>query len=154
MRPTLPPASPGRSPASQGQDWLEAHLIRLRAQLIVQESALAAARDDLAALQAAVPGLPARAALARQAQALQQRVSDLERACRSWQARAEREAGRADTLARALAAAAPPLPPTRLADALNAWCAPMWRALQGSHAGPRLSAQFPALVPLGAHRPR
>lgn len=58
---------------------LEAQAIRLRAAVIVRESALAFAREDRAALESALPGLPRRVALARRVEALVVRLQDLMR---------------------------------------------------------------------------
>ncbi|CDG83670.1 DUF2325 domain-containing protein [Janthinobacterium agaricidamnosum] len=58
---------------------LQADNMRLRAQLIVRDSQLAYARQDMAELKAAIPGLPARQTLARRVEWLSERVQDLMR---------------------------------------------------------------------------
>ncbi|GGY67521.1 DUF2325 domain-containing protein [Pseudoduganella sp. SL102] len=56
---------------------LDAQAMRLRAELVKRDTALAWAKDDQAALEHAIPGLPKRAALARHVEALQARVREL-----------------------------------------------------------------------------
>jgi hypothetical protein len=56
---------------------LEAETMRLRMELVKRETALAWAREDRAALEQAIPGLPKRTALVRQVEALQARVHEL-----------------------------------------------------------------------------
>lgn len=56
---------------------LQAQVLQLRAAAIVQVSALAFAREDHAALQRSIPGLPRRVVLARHVDALVQRVHRL-----------------------------------------------------------------------------
>lgn len=56
---------------------LQAEQMRLRARLIVRESALAFAQQDSAALAAATPGLGARRQLAQRVEGLLQRIQDL-----------------------------------------------------------------------------
>ena len=56
---------------------LEAELVRLRAIRIIQDTMLAQQRDAHEALATAKPGLPRRSALAHQADALLERVTDL-----------------------------------------------------------------------------
>ncbi|MFT3665491.1 DUF2325 domain-containing protein [Piscinibacter sp.] len=58
---------------------LDAQAVRLRAELIVRETALAWAREDLAALEQAIPGLPRRVRLARHVEALLARNRELMR---------------------------------------------------------------------------
>ncbi|MFT3803255.1 MAG: DUF2325 domain-containing protein [Burkholderiaceae bacterium] len=58
---------------------LQAQTMRLRAAVIVRETALAWAREDRAELERSIPGLPRRAALARQVSALLARLQDLMR---------------------------------------------------------------------------
>ncbi len=53
---------------------LKASVQRLRVELLLRDTALAWARQDRAALEAAIPGLPTRLALARQVQDLTQRL--------------------------------------------------------------------------------
>jgi len=58
---------------------LESELMRARAQVVIRDTQLALARDDLAELAASVPGLPTRARLARKVEWLGERVQDLMR---------------------------------------------------------------------------
>ncbi|MBK1613673.1 hypothetical protein CKO44_09345 [Rubrivivax gelatinosus] len=58
---------------------LQAQAMRLRAALVVRETALAWAQEDKAALERVVPGLPRRAALARRVDELLARLQDLMR---------------------------------------------------------------------------
>lgn len=60
-------------------DRLQAQAMRLRAEVIVRETALAWARDDHAALEQAIPGLPTRVTLARRVDALLARIQGLMR---------------------------------------------------------------------------
>ncbi len=63
---------------------LQAQAMRLRARVIVRDTALAWAREDRAALEAATPGLPRRVALARHVKALTSRIQDLLRERSGW----------------------------------------------------------------------
>ena len=56
---------------------LDAQAMRLHAELIRRDTALAWAREDRAALEQATPGLPKRVKLARHVEALQARVREL-----------------------------------------------------------------------------
>ncbi len=58
---------------------LRGEVMRLRAQVIARDSALAFAREDLAALEASIPGLPARLTLARRVEVLMGQVRELMR---------------------------------------------------------------------------
>ena len=58
---------------------LESELMRARAQVVIRDTQLALARDALAELAAAAPGLPTRARLARKVEWLSERVQDLMR---------------------------------------------------------------------------
>ena len=58
---------------------LESELMRARAQVVIRDTQLALARDELAELAASVPGLPTRARLARKVEWLSERVQDLMR---------------------------------------------------------------------------
>jgi len=83
---------------------LEAEAMRLRAALIVRDTALAWSRADRAALEASIPGLPKRVALARRVAQLVERVQTLMRERLAWQdgislARAKSTAPLADTSA-------------------------------------------------------
>ena len=65
--------------ARQAEDIavLRARAIRQQAAIVVRDTALAWAREDRAALEAAVPGLPRRAALGRRIESLVGRVREL-----------------------------------------------------------------------------
>lgn len=58
---------------------LEAQLMRTQAQVVIRDTKLALAREELAELAAAAPGLPTRARLARKVEWLSERVQDLMR---------------------------------------------------------------------------
>ncbi|UQV48240.1 DUF2325 domain-containing protein [Janthinobacterium lividum] len=58
---------------------LEAQLMRVQAQVVIRDTKLALAREELAELAAAAPGLPTRARLARKVEWLSERVQDLMR---------------------------------------------------------------------------
>lgn len=58
---------------------LQAEAVRLRAALILRDTALACEREDTRALEAAIPGLPKRLTLARRVESLARRVQDLMR---------------------------------------------------------------------------
>lgn len=68
---------------------LEADIMMLRAQLLIRDTALACARDDMAQLQAAIPGLPKRLNLVRRVASLSERIDVLmgERMAQAMQAR-------------------------------------------------------------------
>ncbi len=68
----------------------QTQILQLRAQLITRDSALAAARDDLATLEAAVPGLKSRHALAREVERHVERIHELERTLLQARQEAER----------------------------------------------------------------
>ena len=72
---------------------LQGELMRRRAEAIGRETALLALSDELRALQALVPGLKARAALARQLQTQAERIVQLERALTRPRQPAECEPG-------------------------------------------------------------
>ncbi len=86
---------------------LQAEAIRLRARLIVRETALAYARQDYQALVEGLPGLPRRRALARQLETLAGRLQERAREVLHWQWCAAGAAGlpRAEAAAEAPAAA-------------------------------------------------
>ncbi len=69
-------------------ELLQAQVIRLRAAVIVRESALAFAQQDRAQADALTPGLPRRVTLARRVEALMARVQSLTREVLHWQWRA------------------------------------------------------------------
>lgn len=56
---------------------MQAEIMRLRAEVIVRDTALAYAREDLSALQATIPGLPTRLTLARRVETLTKHVQEL-----------------------------------------------------------------------------
>lgn len=58
---------------------LEAQLMRTQAQVVIRDTKLALAREELAELAAAAPGLPTRVKLARRVEWLSERVQDLMR---------------------------------------------------------------------------
>ncbi|AQR71896.1 hypothetical protein BZG29_11200 [Janthinobacterium sp. LM6] len=58
---------------------LESELMRARVQVVIRDTRLALARDELAELAASVPGLPTRVRLARRVEWLGERVQDLMR---------------------------------------------------------------------------
>jgi hypothetical protein len=92
------------SSAEQGRriEQQQAQLVQLRADLLGRDTLMAALRDEMQALEAAVPGLKARSELARQVEWQQQRLQELERALAQSQQALERETRRADTAAQAL----------------------------------------------------
>jgi len=67
---------------------MQAEIVRLRAQVMVRETALAWEREDRAAWLAQVPGLPRRRVLARQVEGLAARIHELAREVLHWQWRA------------------------------------------------------------------
>ncbi|PMQ14778.1 hypothetical protein JaAD80_19250 [Janthinobacterium sp. AD80] len=58
---------------------LESELMRARAQVVIRDTKLALAREELAEMAAVAPGLPTRARLARKVEWLSERVQDLMR---------------------------------------------------------------------------
>lgn len=83
-------------------EQLQAQAMQLRAELIARDSALAAAADDLRALEAAVPSLKSRSELSRLSSQQAARIHDLERALLRTQQQVERERARAESAERAL----------------------------------------------------
>lgn len=67
-------------------EGLEAQAMQLRAAVIVRDNALAWSREDRAALERAIPGLPRRASLARRVEELLGRVQQLMRERLHWEA--------------------------------------------------------------------
>lgn len=67
-------------------DHLEAEVMRLRAAVIVQQTALAIAREERRVLEAALPGLPRRMELSRRVEALVERMQAMlrERSRAAW----------------------------------------------------------------------
>jgi hypothetical protein len=83
----------------------QAETLRLRAELVGRDTLIASLRDELQALEASLPGLKSRVALARQSERQIDRIHDLERTLLAAQHEVERERRRADE---ALAQAASP----------------------------------------------
>lgn len=86
---------------------LQAEAVRLRAAVVVRDTALAWAHDDRLALEAAVPGLRRRVALTQQVETLAHRVQEMAREVLRWQWRAVRHA-RTDGATGTAALAHPP----------------------------------------------
>jgi hypothetical protein len=63
---------------------LTAEVVRLRGAVIVRDTRLALARDELEQLRAASPGLPRRQAMARHVSLLAERITSLSRECLRW----------------------------------------------------------------------
>lgn len=76
------------SAQAQRIQCLETEVFKLRAAVIQRDTALAWAREDRAALEGAIPGLPRRVALARRVAQLMERVQGLMRERLAWQDRA------------------------------------------------------------------
>ncbi|WYX08552.1 DUF2325 domain-containing protein [Achromobacter xylosoxidans] len=100
------------SAQAQRIQCLEAEVFKLRAAVIQRDTALAWAREDRAALEGAIPGLPRRVALARRVAQLMERVQNLMRERLAWQDRAAQ--ARAPPLD---SAAEPPVPAAVIAAA-------------------------------------
>ncbi len=79
--------------------YLEAEAMRLRAAVILRDTALAWEREDRKALETAIPGLPRRVALARRVAQLMERVQSLMRERLAWQGRSPAAANPLETLA-------------------------------------------------------
>ncbi|MGE8656720.1 MAG: DUF2325 domain-containing protein [Achromobacter sp.] len=100
------------SAQAQRIQCLEAEVFMLRAAVVQRDTALAWAREDRAAFEGALPGLPKRVALARRVSQLVERVQNLMRERLAWQDRA------AQARTRPLdSAAEPPVPPAVIAAA-------------------------------------
>lgn len=63
---------------------LQAELMKVRATVMVRDTALAFAREDQARLQASLPGLPKRQALVRRLDTMSNRIQELMRECLYW----------------------------------------------------------------------
>jgi len=74
----------------------QAELVRLRAELIARDTALAQVREQQNALEAAAPGLVGRFELAREARAQDERIHALQRSLLQAQQEADRQRRRAD----------------------------------------------------------
>lgn len=66
-------------------EQLQAQIVRLQGQLVARDTALAYAREDLAALKKAIPGLPRRVTLANRVETLTAHAQDLMRERLGWQ---------------------------------------------------------------------
>lgn len=64
---------------------MRAEIMRLRADVMMRDSALAYAREDLAALKALIPGLPKRMTLLRRVESLTEHLQELMRERLGWQ---------------------------------------------------------------------
>lgn len=100
------------SAQAQRIQHLEVEVFKLRAAVIQRDTALAWARQDRAALEGTIPGLPRRVALARRVSQLVERVQGLMRERLAWQDRAAQ--AREHPLDHA---AEPPVPPAVIAAA-------------------------------------
>ncbi len=83
---------------AQRSETQQREIVQLRAQLIARDTAIGHLRDDLQALEAAVPGLQGRVELGRENQRQAERLHELERRALHWQQEAERQQRRADAL--------------------------------------------------------
>ena len=68
---------------------LQAQLLRLRAQVIVRDTRLALAQEQLAQLSQTHPSLPRRKAMARHISVLAERIASLSRECLRWRLAAQ-----------------------------------------------------------------
>ncbi|WP_298210077.1 DUF2325 domain-containing protein [Acidovorax sp.] len=68
---------------------LQGEIVRLRGALVVRDTRLAMAREELAQLEAVSPGLPRRRAMGRHIGALAERIAALSRECLRWRLAAE-----------------------------------------------------------------
>lgn len=69
-------------------EQLRAQVLRLRAAVVVRDTRLAMAQDELQQLQAAQPGLRRRRDMARHIAALAERITSLSRECLRWRLQA------------------------------------------------------------------
>lgn len=108
-------------------DALTAEVVRLRGAVIVRDTRLALARDELEQLRAASPGLPRRQAMARHIGLLAERITTLSRERLRWRqaavgqgaaASAPRQGEGAAMLGMPPSLQTPGLPPGQLADGL------------------------------------
>ena len=86
-------------------EQLRAEVVRLRAAVVVRDTRLALAQDDLAQLQAAQPGLRRRRDMARHIATLAERIASLSRECLRWRLQAVAAAPEEQGIAPAPAAA-------------------------------------------------
>jgi hypothetical protein len=96
---------------------LQAELMQLRARLVLHDTALAGARADLQALEAAAPGLKGRFELAREVERLMEQHHAQQRAALQASQEAERQRRRADELQAELARRETPAAEAAPADA-------------------------------------
>lgn len=82
---------------------MQAEIMRLRAEVMARDTALAYAREDLSKLQAVIPGLSTRLTLARRAETLTQHVQELLRERLGLHGKVRSTAGAAETDAEAVA---------------------------------------------------
>ncbi|MBV7429143.1 MULTISPECIES: DUF2325 domain-containing protein [unclassified Acidovorax] len=85
---------------------LQRQVVRLRAQVIVRDTRLAMARDELERMKAAHPGLPRRKAMALHIGVLAERIASLSRECLRWRLAAQADAAPACAVEPASGAAA------------------------------------------------
>lgn len=93
-------------------EQLRAEVVRLRAAVVVRDTRLALAQDELLQLQAAQPGLTRRRDMARHIAALAERITSLSRECLRWRLQAVAAADvkqQAQAAPEALAPASPAL---------------------------------------------
>ncbi|MES2612954.1 MAG: DUF2325 domain-containing protein [Pseudomonadota bacterium] len=69
-------------------EQLRAQVVRLRAAVVLRDTRLAMAQDELQQLQAAQPGLKRRRDMARHISALAERITSLSRECLRWRLQA------------------------------------------------------------------
>lgn len=86
-------------------EQLRTEVVRLRAAVVVRDTRLALAQEDLAQLQAAQPGLKRRRDMARHIAALAERIASLSRECLRWRLQAVAAASQEQGIAPAPAAA-------------------------------------------------
>ncbi len=124
---------------AQQIEALTAEVVRLRGAVIVRDTRLALAQDELEQLRAASPGLPRRQAMARHIGLLAERITTLSRECLRWRQAAT--AGQASAVSAprqgggaVLMAAAPSLPMPRVPPQPRADHGPQQRAQAGEGA--------------------
>ncbi|MDD2180493.1 DUF2325 domain-containing protein [Acidovorax sp. D2M1] len=72
---------------------LQAEVVRLRGAVVLRDTRLAMAHDELAQTRAAIPGLSRRQAMARHIAALAERIASLSRECLRWRLAAQADTG-------------------------------------------------------------
>lgn len=93
-------------------EQLRAEVVRLRGAVVLRDTRLAMAQDELQQLQAAQPGLKRRRDMARHIATLVERIASLSRECLRWRLQAVAAA----TVAPALAASEPAAPASPALD--------------------------------------